>query len=404
MRRRQVLGLLAGAALWGCAAQTAPAPVVSDTPTTVGESTPVRPGPLPSPGTVVPGTPVPTGTAAAAVAIPVVATPSAVVVKPLAGVYATPAFFDAEPTAVAPAVSGQWPIAFSPDGGLLAVAQGAVINCYALPDLSLRYAVRLDGSVRAIMFSPDGAVLAAGGEFNSLRLWRARDGSQEQIISPPHLAQRFVPRCLAFSADGQLLGAGSYSNGAAAWRVADRESVAWVARPERGNVPGVAFSRDGTQLIYVDILEENRGDYGVFGPTFFRFWDIAARREAGLPVQTDAQVGAGLGADGSLAVLNPRGALQVWRLGGLGRAQPLRAFGAAGPVRLWALSADGERMAGVVFGRETTVWRVSDGAVVSVFQHGPDKGAPMGIESMAISADGGSVATLSQDGLLRVWG
>jgi WD40 repeat protein len=94
--------------------------------------------------------------------------------------------------------------------------------------------------VNSIAFSPDGGILASGGDDNQLKLWNPRTGKLLGTLEG-HLAS---VRCVAFSPDGRILASGGDDNQLKLWN------------PSTGKLLGifgdsgsrVAFSSDGRIL------------------------------------------------------------------------------------------------------------------------------------------------------------
>jgi len=100
-----------------------------------------------------------------------------------------------------------------------------------------------EGSVYALAFSPDGALLATGSYDNTVRLWEV-PGGREAAVLRGH--ERDVS-ALAFSPDGTLLATGSDDNTVRLWEVSGGRE-AGVLRGHKKWVSALAFSPDGTLL------------------------------------------------------------------------------------------------------------------------------------------------------------
>lgn len=96
-------------------------------------------------------------------------------------------------------------IAYSPDGKLLAVADGAGIWLYNAKNLDIIELLQgHKGDVYSIAFSPDGRILASGGMDDTVRLWDLNEKKQIGSLKAhkPYLLS------LSFSPDGKLLASG----------------------------------------------------------------------------------------------------------------------------------------------------------------------------------------------------
>jgi len=149
---------------------------------------------------------------------------------------------------------GLAPLAFSPDGQLLAVAGFKGVNVWRVTDGQLIYAfltVFLPRSL-SLAFSPDGKLLAVGCTDDTVRIYSIADGKLKRVLGKP------APwwsgsgvRSLAFSPDGKLL-AMAIRNKVVIWKVESGERIQtlqtnlpsnpWVLRT-------VSFSQDGQWLV-----------------------------------------------------------------------------------------------------------------------------------------------------------
>jgi WD40 repeat protein len=139
-------------------------------------------------------------------------------------------------------------IAFSPDGGILAITDSGVVNLYEVHtgrvENSLKYPW---GWVFTFAFSPDGATFAAihrpkaDEAMQSVRLWDTHTGQEKAVLKH----SEFVDY-IAFSPDSTILASGSR----------DSKIRLWDARTGRlkeilqghSGTPQPIFSPDGTTL------------------------------------------------------------------------------------------------------------------------------------------------------------
>ena len=109
--------------------------------------------------------------------------------------------------------------------------------------------------MRAVAFSPDGALVASGDEAGFIRLWASQTGETICVLKG-HSAAVWS---LAFSPDGQILASGSYDQTARLWRVArlplvspttavDDPAICQILVGHSRKLTAVAFSPDGKTL------------------------------------------------------------------------------------------------------------------------------------------------------------
>ena len=134
-------------------------------------------------------------------------------------------------------------------------------------------ALRHQGGVTVVAFSPDGKSILTGGE-GSVRLWDAAAGAAP--IGKP-LPQPGSVDAAAFSPDGNSFVSGCDSGSAQVWDVADR-SPRGQPFPHPGCISSAAFSPDGKALLTG--CEDGAA----------RLWDVASGRLRVPPLRHQAWV------------------------------------------------------------------------------------------------------------------
>ncbi len=149
-------------------------------------------------------------------------------------------------------------VAFAPGGKTLASALGAEV---ALFDLATRQTRSLSSGtfshVRCLAFSPDGAILAAGGTDPKIELFDVRTGQVRAVL----LGHREHMQSLTFSPDGRTLASLSEVGEVKLWDVFTGRELASPSGPQ-SLAHCLALSPDGTRLAVAGLTTDELGQLG----------------------------------------------------------------------------------------------------------------------------------------------
>lgn len=231
-----------------------------------------------------------------------------------------------------------------------------------------------EGTVVAIVFSPDGKLLASAGFEKAVRVWDVATGKELLKLTGP----KDNVASLAFSADGKLLAAGDAGLAINLWSIPDGKPVRVVHNAEP--LAHVAFSADGKYLA--------GGGIGGTGEVFAvadgkELFEVRARTP---DFTKDGKALIGVGKAGALLQYE------------LPSGKPKKETKGTSPTSS-LLSPDAKQLY-AYSGKEKDVQVISlpGGSNVGAFT-----GATMGVSSVAVSKDGSLLAVASEDKWVRIY-
>ncbi|MEU4157212.1 WD40 repeat domain-containing protein [Actinoplanes sp. NPDC026670] len=236
------------------------------------------------------------------------------------------------------------------------------------------------GSVRSIVFSPDGGAVATSGDDGTARIWGAGDGQLRGVLTGHTGAVLSV----VFSPDGRTLITGGQDGTVRLWDTAG--AARGILTHHTGAVLSVAFSPDGRTVAVAG------------GQGMARLWDVdAGEVRADLVGHTGDVRSIAFGPDGrTLATGGQDGTVRQWdaETGAL-RATVSHHRGAVLSV---VFSPDGRTLASSGQDRVIRLWDVA-----GLRLHAPLPGHAGEVHSLAFSPDGRSLASSGDDDTTRLW-
>jgi WD40 repeat protein len=274
-------------------------------------------------------------------------------------------------------------LALSRDGARIAVgdATGAVRVWRGAAGASWRLEVTLTGhtgGIRAVQFSPDGALLGSASSDGTAALWDLTAG---RVLRS--LGHQGPVRSVAFSPDGALVATSSEDYTAVVWRTASGERLSTLGHAAA--VIQVDFSPDGL------LLATASDDATAI------LWDVARGRRMARRLGHRGEVKDVVFSPGSdrMATASVDGSAIV------SRAEPTQPFasftGHQGAVFQGSFSAAGGHVLTASDDRTARVWDLTTGSLVLSLAH------DAAVQSAAFSPDDSQIATGSIDGTIRIW-
>jgi WD40 repeat protein len=189
-------------------------------------------------------------------------------------------------------------VAFSPDGRTLAAAAGGLVRVSDVTTHRQLGAPLVDpsNSVSSVAFSPDGRTLAAADDGGLVRLW---DMTTHRQLGAPLASQTGCVLAVAFSPHDNVLASGGCDQTVRLWDLATKRQLGAPFIGHTVAVLSVAFSPDGT------MLATTGGDDTV------RLWDVGTHRQLGPALTGDRAVA--FTTDGKmLASAQPDKTIRFW--------------------------------------------------------------------------------------------
>ncbi|MEG3906969.1 NACHT domain-containing protein [Microcoleus sp. w1-18aA5] len=240
---------------------------------------------------------------------------------------------------------------------------------------------KIFSSVRSVIFSPDGKLLATGDTDGVVRLWEA--GSCREILTCK--GHTNVVESVAFSPDGEILASGSYENTIKLWDVKTGECLK-VLQGHTGSVMSVTFNPDGNLLAS-----------GSFDCTI-RLWDIRTG-ECCKILQDHTKVVFSVAFHPAGEILASGSGDTTVRLWNVGTGECLKIlYGHTKNVFSVAFHPAGEILASGSSEKTVKLWDISSGECLKTLEGHGDR-----VRSIAFSPSGEILASGSHDRTAKLW-
>lgn len=285
-------------------------------------------------------------------------------------------------------------VAFSPDDRILAIGLKDQVQ---LVDVDSKTVVRTidlkSGQVRSISFSPDGKSIATGSYQKALLL----DSTTGTIIRDLKGHRGFVTS-VAFSPDGKRLATACEDELGRIWNLEDQAASPLLLKGHNDPVNGIAWSADGTSVATAagDEIRPTRAGQ-------VRIWDsMTGTTKNQFELHEKAATGVAFTPNGHYLLsssIDER--VNVYDLTA---NKPLGFFGGhSRPTNAVIVHPDGETAISISGGRavgknELIAWEIATGETVLGVE-----GHSAKITSVAVSHNGRTIATGSQDKSVAIW-
>jgi WD40 repeat protein len=233
------------------------------------------------------------------------------------------------------------------------------------------------------VFSPDGQIVAIGGNEPVVRMWDVWTGIE---LEPLRVGTEAV-RCIAFSPDGTTLAVATWTSPIVTlWDWPGRRRVGALDE-HRGYISALAFSSSGSRLLTANSAAE------------VRLWDVASRKEqVSLKAHNIGMTAVALAPGGSLFATASfvDEAVRLWdtESGESRGSLPVVPNGVTGV----AFSPDGKTLATSRRDGIATLWDLA-----SSRQLGAVRTRTGSLQAITFSGDGRVFATGGFDGSIRFW-
>ena len=245
-----------------------------------------------------------------------------------------------------------------------------------------------------VAFSPDGKILAAASENQTVELWNAETGEHIATLSG-YEGRGYFRRVysVAFSPDGTILATGTWEGTIKLWDVETRtEIITFEHGGDAGRIMSLAFSPDGK------ILASALTDDWTSPAHTIKLWDMATKTEiATLSGHINGVQSVSFSPDGkTLASGAFDSTIRLWDVA---TKTQIAYLPYENTVTSVSFSPDGKTLVSSAFNGKVAFWDVGKRAFKDQFLV---RSVNL-LRYASFTLDGGRIVTASQDGDIKIW-
>lgn len=257
---------------------------------------------------------------------------------------------------------------------------GAAIADDLLPDGAIAR-FNPGASVYTVAFSPDGQLLASGGDDNAVILWNVSNRSDIRTL----IGHDDWVKSVAFSPDGQLLASVAMDGSLKLWDVPSGINV--TSRKQSDRMESVVFSRHGDMLATSGHIDG-----------FIDLWTVSKKyiRHANrISGHLSAVSSIAFSPDGlMLASAGDDDTVKLWNIDDISEIKSITEY--SSDVRSVVFSPDGKTLASGSKDNTVKLLEIPSGKVLTTLAHDY-------VESVAFSPDGQTLASAGADHTVKLW-